>query len=266
MSNRLTDAISCGTIFINDIRYHLDLVKVSVRLSSSCNRRPRVRRHPVPPLRTIVGERGATLFNQQCWLWGYDIRRAAGNLLLAYGFSRSVPPDGEQGSRTYTLVQREAHIALWAFGMWYGVPGQGAVFINRFEGVPRYIATATPATPIWRPDQIELPQTSGCSVRRRAARELAVASFTWLADYERWVLATSGLEYRVAAVAAWERGPYRIAATAIASEWDRLALACRLPTPHHHKEAIHQPLATHTDVLSGEGRISQQLGDVHVSG
>jgi hypothetical protein len=47
--------------------------------------------------------RGRTLLHQQCWLWGQDIRRAEGNLLLEYGFERKRPPEGANACSQYSL-------------------------------------------------------------------------------------------------------------------------------------------------------------------
>jgi hypothetical protein len=51
-----------------------------------------------------IRRRGAELLHLQCWLWGCDIRRAEGNLLLAYGFSRQRPPSGAAGSSAYLMA------------------------------------------------------------------------------------------------------------------------------------------------------------------
>ncbi|MCS6839908.1 MAG: hypothetical protein NZ701_03935 [Roseiflexus sp.] len=54
-----------------------------------------------PTLPAHLQQRGAELLHLQCWLWGCDIRRPEGNLLLEYGFSRQRPPAGATGSSAY---------------------------------------------------------------------------------------------------------------------------------------------------------------------
>ncbi len=173
----------------------------------------------------LLDARGPALLNQQCWLWGCDIKRSAGNLLLERGFGRTLPPDGEQGSRTYAWFAPKQTIVLWAFGIWYGEPGRGAVYLNRFACLPQYAAQDQPPAHVWRPDQLSMACPPADHTQRMAACTLAAALFGWIAAYERWVHTTAGAEYRAACVASWERGEYRIAADAIADEWQQLASA-----------------------------------------
>ena len=50
-----------------------------------------------------VRRRGEAVLHQQCWCWGQDIRRVAGNLLLDNGFDKHRPLDGKEGSSAYRL-------------------------------------------------------------------------------------------------------------------------------------------------------------------
>lgn len=50
-----------------------------------------------------IQRRGQHLLSQQCWLWGRDIKRTDGNLLMTFGFERLRPPEGISGSTQYIL-------------------------------------------------------------------------------------------------------------------------------------------------------------------
>ena len=80
---------------------------------------------------TLSGDfkkRGAALLHQQCWCWGYDVRRqnadGRANLLVELGFERVPPPDGVHGATTYRLRQSDGlTITLWGFGLCFGDDG-----------------------------------------------------------------------------------------------------------------------------------------------
>ena len=56
------------------------------------------------------------LLAQQCWCWGRDVKRAEGNLLLEYGFTRKRAPQNEPDATNYTLRCGSATLRLWGFG------------------------------------------------------------------------------------------------------------------------------------------------------
>ena len=87
-------------------------------------------------LPSSLQKRGKVLLNQQCWLWGQDVRRPEGNLLLERGFERLRPPEEAGGATQYTLfLTNDLRVRLWGFGMYFG--GVQGVYVNRYEFVPR---------------------------------------------------------------------------------------------------------------------------------
>ena len=100
---------------------------------------------------TLSGDykkRGAALLHQQCWCWGFDVRRQVGNeranLLLELGFERVAAPDGVHGATTYRLRQNDGStVTLWGFGFCFGDEA-GGVFVSRFSFWPRLGKVAAP--------------------------------------------------------------------------------------------------------------------------
>jgi hypothetical protein len=85
-----------------------------------------------------VRRHGAELLHLQCWLWGCDIRRAGGNLLLEYGFSRQRPPSGAVGSSAYLMaLESGTHVVLWGFGAFYGNPAERVASISGGTSLPQ---------------------------------------------------------------------------------------------------------------------------------
>ena len=81
--------------------------------------------------------KGQELLHRQCWNWGRDIERRDGNLLLEAGFLQRRPPEGEAGSSCYTLaLPGSDSLMLWGFGLLYGMPRKGCVFLNRYQFAP----------------------------------------------------------------------------------------------------------------------------------
>jgi hypothetical protein len=181
-----------------------------------------------PSLPAVVRARGPALFDQQCWLWGCDIRRNDGNLLLDYGFARVRPPETSKGSNRYDLaLGATGCIALWAFGPWYGEAALGGLLLNRYHCVPCLALRHEPPRTMWQPQdarELKVPQQPD---QWQRALDLLAALSDWIAGYERWVIANAGLAYREACVAARSHGLYRIAPTQALSEWQELAQACR---------------------------------------
>ena len=174
---------------------------------------------------------GQQLLTQQCWCWGQDVRCESGNLLLQYGFERHRPPDGESGATTYLLrLLPDRVLALWGFGLWYGECDCGGIFVGRFDFEARFSARETPPLPVWTPHQLADVPVPCDACRRRAARHLLSRAAGWIADYERWILAQRGLEYRRACLENWSQD--FIAPEAMAPSWQRVQhdlAARRLP-------------------------------------
>jgi hypothetical protein len=169
---------------------------------------------PVSPpprqyLSNAIRKRGSALLHQQCWLWGQDIKRTEGNLLLAHGFERIRPPDGVAGSSQYTLaVAGDFSVRLWGFGIYFGA-GTG-IFLNRFEFIPREARRSD----LWQAREMTaLPRARDFSLLAQTLR--------WIGAYEAWVLRTLGPEHRKTCLIGWPG-----AATSpgsIAEAWNELA-------------------------------------------
>ena len=161
---------------------------------------------------------GSALLEQQCWLWGQDVRQGSGNLLLAHGFDRARPPHELVGASAYQLrllpdeiCARERAITLWGFGIWYGESDErgdiGSIFIGRGNFEPRWSARLLPPQNVWSPAPIEAatraPQLKS---ERRVARALLCGALEWIADYETWALVRHGYAERIRHLEAWQSG------------------------------------------------------------
>jgi len=145
-------------------------------------------------LSNAIARRGKALLHQQCWLWGQDIKRLEGNLLLVHGFERLRPPDGVSGSSQYTLaLPGNQSIRLWGFGIYFGA--ESGVFLNRFEFIPREARMAD----LWQAREMTgLPRAKSLTVLSQILR--------WIGDYEAWVLSTLGVEYRKSCLCGFQDG------------------------------------------------------------
>jgi hypothetical protein len=175
----------------------------------SSNANPPDSGHTRSYLPSAIQRRGRQLLNQQCWLWGLDVKRADGNLLLLYGFERLRPPIGESGSSQYTLtLSGDLRVMLWGFGMYFG--GKHGIYLNRFDFVPR---SAEPAGQ-WQAQAMT-------SLPRCKDRALLPATLRWIGDYERWVASTAGLPYRRSCLQDWKIST--VPAALLANAWHDLA-------------------------------------------
>jgi len=208
---------------------------------------------PRQHLSSAIARRGKALLNQQCWLWGQDIKRVEGNLLLVHGFERLRPPDGLSGSSQYTLpLPGNLNVRLWGFGIYFGA--ESGIFLNRFEFIPREASMAD----LWQArDMTGLP--------RARSLFLLVQILRWIGAYEAWVLRSFGPEYRKSCLCGWQGGNV-IRPDLIPEAWRELALlverssaphqpssraaGCRAPESKgrltyssrtHHRERTHGP-------------------------
>ena len=165
--------------------------------------------------------KGQELLHRQCWNWGRDIVRPEGNLLLEAGFLKRRPPEGEAGSSCYTLALPDGdRLMLWGFGLLYGTPRKGGVFLRRYQFQPVWLPLETVQEPIWRPDMIPAPQMPPSP---RVPADLTVAAIRRIAEYEEWVLARCGLEYRRAVLRQWKRPAGKLPPQVLPHAWRTLA-------------------------------------------
>ena len=160
---------------------------------------------------------GVRICTQQCWLFGYDIRYREGNLLYAYGLERIRAADS-QGSNMYCTTQSDmASLCLWSFGMYFGWPDIGGVYLARFQFIPRLIIHPTNHHTACLPDHIDVP--TPMHVRHYQAYMRLI---DWLMGYETWVIAQYGWEYRNTAIQANPKAYLRLPATDICATWNNL--------------------------------------------
>lgn len=172
---------------------------------------------------TEIRKLGVDLLNQQMWLFGCDVRRKQGNLLLDYGFERTRPPEGVKGSSRYARQMPNGDfLVLWGFGLYLeSTCGQG-LFLKRYEFSPRLMV---------RPEQawnlVGLPQSKPpkCMQECGASRILMQKACQWLAEYETWALKTAGLAYRKINLDGWSLKTVR-QPQEIAGAWNELAQGC----------------------------------------
>ena len=196
------------------------------------------------------------MLEQQCWLWGRDVRHPGGNLLLNYGFDRARPPQGTVGASAYQLRlladethPRERLVALWGFGLWYGewaldangnLSEIGAIFLGRAEFEPRWSARVLPPSNVWSPSPLcAATRTPDSRAARRQSRLLLAGALRWIADYESWALGRLGQAERARQLDAWKQTRATPTPPAeFAPAWR--ALAGRLPNSRCDGEAAHR--------------------------
>ena len=169
------------------------------------------------------------LWEQQFWLFGCDIRRGDENLLAGFGCERTRRDDGQRTASSYACeLGKGLTLYLWGFGLAVTAPGE-AIFVGRSRLVPRCTrpravvdAALTPAPNRSRPPVIPVCWRPTRRTEADRATDLMVHAFTWIAAYERWVLAEAGSAWRRTAQSGW-RDPVEDPTT-LASQWDHLAL------------------------------------------
>lgn len=158
---------------------------------------------------------GATLLHHQCWAWGADVRREAGNLLLRYGFEREAPGD----SRRYSSVRRGRAIVLWPFGIGFQTQPGAGVFLQRFTCEPEAVSLESMKS-AWNSEQLG----ASCPIDREGQLRLlreTVSAMRWISAYERWVAGVAGCDYRDQTLAPWPQAT--LGAAELLRGWERMA-------------------------------------------
>lgn len=178
------------------------------------------------PLPAKAQRLGRDLLDQQMWCWGCDVRRAEGNLLLHYGFTRQRPPEGKTGSSAYTFQDQTGHnLILWGFGLFYSEFERGNLFLKRYEFKPRLALASTLPTGAYMADQLPVCRSPHTAEEGHLAIHLLAAALHWLGAYERWVMETQGVSYRQGCIRSWHQKSV-IRAEEIAATWLELARQC----------------------------------------
>lgn len=138
----------------------------------------------------------AQLMDAQCWLWGQDIRRPDGNLLIEYGLRR----DRWEGGGHATYYWQERHnvsVLLWSGGILVA-DTEATIAIPRhgFE-VRRWPRRGLANTfPDPRSDD------GGGSDLTAEAQEVA-RGYRWIAEYEAWVDRHTAGRWRLTCAEQW---------------------------------------------------------------
>lgn len=175
---------------------------------------------------TLEGDfkkRGAALLHQQCWCFGFDIRRhikgQRANLLLELGFEKTSPPT-KPGATMYQRREPGGElVTLWGFGMCFG-DENGGVFVSRFSFWPRLGERAAPEiafAPAHLEDFRAAPRLGEC----QCALCYFARALVWLADYEREIARVAGESHREIALREWRHAAS--SPDAIPGQWELLA-------------------------------------------
>lgn len=170
---------------------------------------------------------GRELLNQQMWLWGRDVSESERNLLLRYGFTRHGIPHGRMGCSCYSLTTGKGRsIALWGFGMFFGCPNSGGIYLRRYEFLPQ-LANSHRLTKIgWCEHEIIDFRTPEGESEFAQGLHLLAECCRWIGKYEEWVLRVAGSVARQRGVASWQNPT--CPAAEIAQRWKELENACRV--------------------------------------
>lgn len=170
------------------------------------------------------------LVKQQFWLFGWDIRRPAGNLLMELGFQRTRNPDGAKAGSTryHQILPGGDIVTLWGFGLCWSSPDRGSIYVSRLKPQVLYTARSAFIPESWYAQvahEFHKPETA---YEHAVVDDLTLELLAWVADYETTVLQSCGDAYRREAIAAW-RDPFGNPASVI-SMWRDLheLLASRL--------------------------------------
>jgi hypothetical protein len=159
---------------------------------------------------------GAPLLDQQCYCFGEDIRRPAGNLLLEHGFVRERAGDRAGCSRYRKALESGSTLTLWGFGAHLQTPDGFGVIVNR-QSFEIRLTDAPISDDAWLFGEIE---TRRFDADDSARASVALAELVGeLLEYESWV-AENHASWRRSTVSRWFKK--RVAAGKIVDSWRRV--------------------------------------------
>ncbi|WP_166821204.1 hypothetical protein [Thalassoroseus pseudoceratinae] len=144
-----------------------------------------------------------SLFDQQMWCFGCDVRLAKPHALLEWGFERHEPPSGSTAPSHYRWEGDVGRVGLWGFGVWFAQPSWGSLLLKRGPFVPRFSAGSQLSTNVWAATELTGFRHPKTADERQTLGRLLSSLANWMADYERWVRARYGMAYRNRAVDDW---------------------------------------------------------------
>ncbi|MDB4809764.1 hypothetical protein OAH34_01065 [bacterium] len=147
------------------------------------------------------------LLSQQIWCWGRDILRPEGNWLLEIGFKKQQPPGWrKECSSLYTLkLSDQRCIILRGFGIFYGFPSHGGIFLPRFEFKPLFLPLGRLHQPPWSDEdlpELNPPEPS----QRNVCVSLTLDLIDWIRAYEVRIFEELGIQYRRQTLRQWNNG------------------------------------------------------------
>ena len=182
--------------------------------------------HQSIKLSPTLRQRAAALLDQQMWCWGCDVRRSAGNLLLAYGAEKRPASEPRLHSAYSFRLGTDAALNLWGWGVWIASQGCGSVFVSRAKFRVRYTAQLDRTPQAWRECDLPPTRTDLTADELRAVGVLLSEMCRWISAYESWLGTQFGRSYRQQAIAAWpERKHYSggVDAAEMAASWIALS-------------------------------------------
>lgn len=165
------------------------------------------------------------LLSQQLWCIGQDVIRPEGNWLIERGFERLAPTKKNASyPSVYKLAMPGGRYALLrGFGVLFGDPQLGCVFLPRYEFLPCYRRRSTLDRLPWTRDDLPKMHTPSPS-QRQACAQLLSGCLDWIADYETQTVEQLGIAYRRATLGEWETDNRElIPAEEMAPAWRRLS-------------------------------------------
>jgi hypothetical protein len=175
------------------------------------------------PSPAILSDASRGLAQQMVW-WGHDVRHPGGNALVSFGLRRSKSP-GLPGTSCYSMEWEEGLIELHgAVASWAPPVGKtGCVFCRDLGRIG-----------LWRASLPPVPgeQTGECGTAEERWESFK-PFLRWLIEYEQWVVAALGSDWRSGCWRAVKRLPNgkQWLPPHLALKWWKLAGTSHPPRP-----------------------------------
>jgi hypothetical protein len=169
----------------------------------------------------VFGRNFEHIFSLQMWCFGCDVRREAGNLLLAYGFTRERPEAPITGSSHYSIVIDTEHtLHLWGFAI--VVQGaEASLCLKRYERTPLLASRINISPKSWRPQDLPRFSRPRTSAERANAQRLLKVLTEHLERYELFAESHATKDYRRACMQQ-QRFYKKLNAISLESAWRQI--------------------------------------------
>lgn len=144
-----------------------------------------------------VSRVGTALLHQQLYVIGRDIASKHGNLLLDFGCTRHPSPIPGIPSTYTKSIQRGIRFAMRGFGVFVGDDSLGGIFVHRYTFEPRWMPSSHFLPIPWLPKDMPRTRRSRCRTEQDCAGELLRRIIAWFIEYEFWILARFGTQFRI---------------------------------------------------------------------